>query len=136
MMETIQSNAQLLNRYDPDRPGTPAVSNEYTGPFATSFLSTRDVNDFMDRIGYQDPTEGYKIGQLPDPDQPPQDYDPSGPGGGGGNYDPTSDPIDFPGLPSGGALSSGSIKAFGVSQGIMAAVFHPQRQLHIIFLQA
>lgn len=41
--------------------------------------------------------------------------DPSKPGGGGGNYDKTSDPIDFPTLPTGGALTSGMIKGFVIS---------------------
>lgn len=41
----------------------------------------------------------------------PED-DTSGTGGGGGSYDPTSDPIDFPSLPTGGALTSGMIKGF------------------------
>lgn len=43
--------------------------------------------------------------------------DTSGTGGGGGNYDPTSDPIDFPGLPTGGALTSGMIKGFVMNSG-------------------
>ena len=38
--------------------------------------------------------------------------DPSGPGGGGGTYDDSSDPIDFPDLPTGGALTSGMIKGY------------------------
>lgn len=58
-----------------------------------------------------------------DPYDPTQETDPSKPGGGDGNYDKTSDPIDFPALPTGGALSSGSITAFVVSSAIMTAVF-------------
>lgn len=65
------------------------------------------------------------IGEVVNPQPiPPQDDDPSGPGGGDGNYDPTSDPIDFPGLPTGGSLSSGAVKAFVVSNAIMTAVFN------------
>lgn len=57
-------------------------------------------------------------------DDPSQEDDPSGPGGGGGNYDDTSDPIDFPPNPTGGALSSGAIKAFIVTPAILTAVFN------------
>lgn len=59
-----------------------------------------------------------------DQDKPIQDYDPSQPGGGGGNYDPNSDPIDFPALPTGGALSSGAIKAFAVDNTILNNLFN------------
>ena len=47
-----------------------------------------------------------------DADKPVQENDPSSPGGGGGGYDGYSDPIDFPILPTGGALGSGSCKAY------------------------
>lgn len=40
--------------------------------------------------------------------------DTSEPGGGDGNYDDDSDPIDFPDLPTGGALDSGAIVAHEV----------------------
>lgn len=53
----------------------------------------------------------------------PFERDPSGPGGGGGNYNDISDPVDFPKLPTGGALESGAVVAHRVSkqtlQGIM-----------------
>lgn len=59
-----------------------------------------------------------------DPDAPSGDDDPSQPGGGGGQYtgggmggyDKRSDPVDFPNLPTGGALSSGAVKAYHVSE--------------------
>lgn len=55
----------------------------------------------------QDPTS---IGdQLPTGSS---EADTSTTGGGGGNYDQGSDPIDFPDLPTGGALSSGAIKGY------------------------
>ena len=41
----------------------------------------------------------------------PED-DPSGTGGGDGQYTQDSDPIDYPSLPTGGPLTSGMIKAF------------------------
>lgn len=57
------------------------------------------------------------------PENPPQDDDPSGEDGGDGDPDPTSDPIDFPDLPSGGTLSSGSVKVFAVSNLHLIAIF-------------
>ena len=58
------------------------------------------------------------------PEDPTQDQeDPSGPGGGDGNFDKTSDPIDFPSAPTGGALSSGAIKAFEVSSANLTDLF-------------
>lgn len=56
-------------------------------------------------------------------DDPSQEIDPSAPGGGGGNMDPSSDPIPFPGLPVGGALLSGAIKAFEVTPTAMTQMF-------------
>lgn len=58
----------------------------------------------------------------PIPDDPAGTDDPSGTGGGGGNYDPTSDPIDFPTLPTGGALTSGMIKGFVMNQANLMAL--------------
>ena len=55
---------------------------------------------------------------------PVQEDDPSGPSGGDGNYDDRSDPIDFPALPTGGALSSGAIKGFHVSAPQLTQVFN------------
>ena len=77
---------------------------------------------------------------------PTQENDPSGPGGGGGDYtggdggtgsggsggteqgdsgyDAKSDPIDFPAPPTGGALSTGTIKGFVVSTGIISGLFN------------
>lgn len=66
---------------------------------------------------------------LPNPfkskdlNDPTQDDDPSTPGGGGGNQDKGSDPIDFPGLPTGGPLATGAIKAYEVTQTVVKALF-------------
>lgn len=55
---------------------------------------------------------------TPLPPEPQPDLDPYGtggttdPGGGGGDFDDTSDPIDFPSLPSIGATDSGFIRIF------------------------
>jgi hypothetical protein len=54
---------------------------------------------------------------------PSQEDDPSKPGGGGGNYDDSSDPIDYPSLPTGGAISTGSIKSFLVDDVRVKAMF-------------
>ena len=48
--------------------------------------------------------------------------DPSRPGGGGGNYDDTSNPIDFPDLPTGGALECGAVVAHRVSKQTLEAI--------------
>lgn len=56
-------------------------------------------------------------------DNPAGEDDPSNPGGGGGTYDDTSDPIDYPALPTGGAISTGSIKSFLVDETRVKAVF-------------
>ena len=56
-------------------------------------------------------------------DEIPIEQDPSRPGGGDGNYDDTSDPIDFPGLPTGGALACGAIHAFHVDPTTITNVF-------------
>ena len=53
----------------------------------------------------------------------PQDFDPSKPGGGDGNYSDNSDPIDFPDLPTGGALACGAIHAFHVTSGTITRIF-------------
>lgn len=71
--------------------------------------------------------------QIKEPN-PPQEQDPSGPGGGDGDYtnptgpgsseyDPSSDAIDFPTLPSGGALSTGAIKGFLVGSATIYSMF-------------
>ena len=58
-----------------------------------------------------------------DADEPIQEGDPSKPGGGRGNYDESSDPIDFPALPTAGALSSGAVKAFVMSTQLLTDMF-------------
>ena len=49
--------------------------------------------------------------------------DTSEPGGGDGSYDDTSDPIDFPDLPTGGALECGAVIAHRVSSQTIEAIF-------------
>lgn len=83
-----------------------------------------DMDDLVDDLNSQapiDPSDVYKKGGI---DDPIQDTDPSTPGGGGGNFDDKSDPIDFPAAPTGGAISSGALKAFVVSAANMTAFFN------------
>ena len=89
----------------------------FKGGFDLSDLST--INEYVSAHGDPLPTEYPFILE----EDLPQDYDPSQPGGGDGNYDDESDPIDFPDLPTGGALSCGAVHAFHVSEPIITQVF-------------
>ena len=72
-----------------------------------TILSISDIavaNNWVATHGNPVPEGSHFIGEEP----LPNDYDPSRPGGGDGNYSDNSDPIDFPGLPTGGALACGA----------------------------
>lgn len=56
------------------------------------------------------------------PGEPAGGDDTSTTGGGHGSYDNTSDPIDFPGLPTNGALTSGAIRAHRVSEQTLLSI--------------
>lgn len=56
-------------------------------------------------------------------DGPPNETDPSKPGGGDGNYNDDSDPIDFPTNPQGGAMSCGAVHAFLVETSTIQQLF-------------
>lgn len=56
-------------------------------------------------------------------DGPPNETDPSKPGGGDGNYNDDSDPIDFPTNPIGGAMSCGAVHAFNVQTSTIQSLF-------------
>lgn len=87
-------------------------------------LGTTDIEALYTKLSSAGTLENPFIeGSASDPDEPKQEDDPSFPGGGQGNYDDDSDPIDFPDLPQNGALSSGSIKAFVVGAGTLTSVF-------------
>lgn len=96
------------------------VMNQYTVYPATSLVlgssaplgRIEDLNAFNE--GMRNAGDGM-TGDVTKPDPPGPEDDTSGTGGGGGSYDPTSDPIDFPDLPTGGALTSGMIKGFVIS---------------------
>ena len=101
----------------------PESYSSYSGTGGTAIVfEYDDMTQFKSDFGLT--SDPWEIGTPDDPTPPVQDDDPSTPGGGGGNYDDSSDPIDFPSLPTGGALSSGAIKAFAVSPAIMTAVFN------------
>lgn len=70
--------------------------------------------------GAGDPNDPTTSGEV-NPTGTPEE-DPSTPGGGGGTYDQTSDPIDFPNLPTGGPLSSGAIQGYLVTQGALTTM--------------
>lgn len=79
-------------------------------------LATIDFDGFSNFIKtHGDPFTGDVITPEGPDDAPAGSDDPSGPGGGGGNYDDASDPIDFPDLPTGGAINSGAIHAHLIS---------------------
>lgn len=84
-----------------------------------SLANIADINNYLNTHGNPIPTDYPFILEQ----DLPQDYDPSQPGGGDGNYDDKSDPIDFPDLPTGGALASGAIHAFHVSTVILTQLF-------------
>lgn len=107
------------NLYYPDiNPGSAAV---LISGIATA-IQYNNLNNLKSELSLS--TNPWEIGDKTDPAEPPQENDPSGPGGGDGNYDTSSDPIDFPALPTGGALSSGAIKAFYVTATTMTALFN------------
>lgn len=90
----------------------------YYGYDATAVTTYGSVFSVSNLDGLYDALKTAFTDTLPNPfkskdnDEPTQELDPSTPGGGGGGYDGTSDPVDFPILPTGGALGSGAIKAY------------------------
>lgn len=99
---------------------------EYTG--INNVFIYNNLETMLEDLNLRDPdnpmTPGdvYKPGK-PDPSAPVQDDDPSTPGGGGGNYDSGSDPVDFPTLPTGGAITSGAVRAFKMNNGQLDLMF-------------
>lgn len=70
--------------------------------------ATVDINNFSDLIEDFDPEPE----PIPDDDPYTPGDDETEPGGGGGNHDDTSDPIDFPSLPSLSAVDTGFITLY------------------------
>lgn len=85
-------------------------------------LNTNDLTGFYNALKGINPQIQNPFTQV-DPDDPTQEQDPSGPGGGDGNQDIGSDPIPFPDLPTGGALSSGAVQAFDVTPAAVTQMF-------------
>lgn len=138
----IFSNNEYFIKYEGGR----MVENEfpscfcygYADPFLDvqfyTFTSLQDLANLINQTG-ADPISIDDVANkvIPD-DDPTQEENPSGPGGGDGTggdpmgpggdpYDPNSDEIDFPTLPSNGPLASGAIKAFAVSAAILQQIF-------------
>lgn len=94
-------------------------------PYRFTLLNFTDLdafNTFMKTAGDGQDRDTYDP-EPPVPDRPPAGSDdPSGPGGGEGNYDDTSDPIDFPPLPTGGAIECGAVVAHRVSKQTIQAI--------------
>lgn len=92
---------------------------------AAEILWVDNLQFFENFVKGYDPT--FKVEDILDVgevDEPIQDLDPSEPGGGEGDYDEGSDPIDFPALPTGGALASGGCKAYLVTSTNLRAIFN------------
>lgn len=96
------------------------------GIFNIPFAQYEDLDTLITQVQQLNPglpvdkEKLIKKGGLNDPSQ---EDDPSQPGGGGGTYDDKSDPIDYPSLPTGGAISTGSIKSFLVDETRVKAMF-------------
>lgn len=96
--------------------GTQRVDYNYA---AWRFYNLNTTSAYMKTAG-KGTNKNITGGSNQDPEAPEDDT--SGTGGGGGVYDPTSDPVDFPSLPTGGALTSGMIKGFVIGQGNLIAL--------------
>lgn len=95
------------------------------GPFGSGWGAIFSINNgtaFIEQLNALAPLEHDPMGWGV-PGEPNQEVDPSTTGGGGGNMDPSSDPIPFPELPVGGPLASGAIKAFLVDYTILTNLF-------------
>lgn len=96
------------------------------GIFNIIIAMYEDLDDLIDQVQQLNPglpIDKNKIIKKGDINNPTQEEDPSGPGGGGGNYDDTSEPVDYPALPTGGAISTGAIKSFLVDDVRIKSVF-------------
>lgn len=102
--------------------------------FELHFLYSNDLIadlESLETLGGSFPDDPYTTGKYNEDRPPSQENDPSNPGGGNGQYtgggmggyDNNSDPIDYPGLPSGGALSTGAIKGFVVGSATIRSIF-------------
>lgn len=98
-------------------------SNEVYGTFNMNiiiFSNLAQVDAYLH--GHGNPYSGDTFSDEPIPGEPAGGDDTSYSGGGDGNYDDTSDPIDYPSLPTGGAIASGAVRAFRVSTQTLEAI--------------
>lgn len=121
----ISSDDQQYVLSDADTPEA-AFTLPYGFYYGTSRVDgqafTFSIATYTDLTALKNDVNGFGGDPLPDTkivnksplpgENPSQDDDPSTPGGGGGSYKDQSDPIDYPSLPTGGAISTGSIKSF------------------------
>lgn len=82
-----------------------------------------NFNDWLKNNGDEFPGDGVKPSGGGGGGEPAGSDDNSEPGGGGGNYDDESDPVDFPELPTGGALECGAILAHRVAKQTLEVIF-------------
>lgn len=95
----------------------------------TPWLPCTDNNMYSSRIGMwitggdgTNPSGKDDGGGGGGGEDPAGSDDNSEPGGGDGDYDDDSDPVDFPPLPTGGAIESGAVKAYVVDTQTMKDV--------------
>lgn len=124
------------------RGGTPvdydngtSLMYDHPGTYPVGFYSWDNLDQLEAILNAIKPLDGIKIyGEPTNPDEPSQDDNTSEPGGGGGTggkqtpgkgggYDPKSDPMDFPALPTHGSIDSGAVKTFSVSNAILTSLF-------------
>ena len=105
----------------------PEGSDSIYYPFAGAAREVLWVNDyvyFTNFLKQLDPSVSLDdIITFRDADDPVQDVDPSKPGGGGGSWDKTSNDVDFPDLPTGGALRTGGCKAYIMERNDLLTMF-------------
>lgn len=92
----------------------------YLAPIGGETEYNNLMDDLVDGGDGSDPVS--PTPPSPAPDDPAGSDDTSTPGGGGGNYDDSSDPIDFPPVPTGGALDSGAVVAHRVANTTIKAL--------------
>lgn len=130
---TIQSWAHVVDNYVGDSSNKyywetiPEGGGSIYYPFAGAAGEVMWVNDltyFTNFLKDYDPSITIDdIIDIRDADDPVQDVDPSKPGGGKGSWDKKTDPVDFPGLPTGGALKTGGCKAYIMQRNDLLTMF-------------
>lgn len=136
-MSGIVSEGLMSHKPDPTLPSwyTPSPGNVYINTINLIYDADLDAKLAEIKTAGGSYEGGYQLGY---PNDPNQDVDPSNTGGGDGEYtggagggdkgqseyDKNSDPIDFPAVPTGGALSTGAIKGFVVNTSTISAMFN------------